>query len=92
MEFSKKVLVVSWCITIALTIVACLLSVFALPVDNITTLAALSWGEVTAVNAFYFWKAKNENRYKLTKQMVKDWGEQYGADFIAQIISTLLPE
>jgi hypothetical protein len=35
--------------------------------------------------AFYFWKARTENRLKLTKSMVEDWAGRYGMDSVVNL-------
>ena len=92
MEFSKKILVASWCATIVLTLIVAIGSFLSLSMDTVSTIAALSWGELTAVHAFYFWKAKNENRIKLTKQMMKDWAAEYGVESVATLAEIILKE
>ena len=70
---SKKVLVTSWITTILLTL-TCLLAFFLTPKDTtpLATVAGLSWGVTAAVTAVYSWKAKAENKIKLTNIMVKE--------------------
>ena len=73
MEFSKKLTVVSWSVALILTALAILL-------EGLCIVLPYCWGEVTAVQAFYLWKAKNENRakyaQKFLKQIAKEWGEE----------------
>lgn len=83
---SKKMLVVSYTITIALT-VCLLLGAFLSDRDMtpIATITGLAWAEVTASNAFYYWKARSENRIKLTKGMVEEWADKYGIDAVVSL-------
>lgn len=92
MEFSKKILVASWCATIILTLIVAIGSFLSLSMDAVVTIAALAWAELTAAHAFYFWKAKNENRIKLTKQMMKDWAAEYGVESVTALAEIILKE
>lgn len=90
---SKKVLVTSWATTLLLTIV-CLLAFFLTDKD-ITPLGALvglSWGVTGAVTAVYSWKAKAENKIKLTNTMVGDLADKYGIDAVVSLLGITLSE
>ena len=39
---------------------------------------------------FYFWKARTENKLKLTKSMVEDWAEKYGIDAVVNLAGIIL--
>ena len=88
---SKKIVLVSYIITILLTLIT-IVGTFLSSSDMtaIATIASLSWAETAACNAFYFWKAKNENRIKLTQQIVKDLADKYGIDAVANLASIIL--
>lgn len=87
---SKKIIVASYVITILLTAL-CVAGIWAgLDTTPLVTLACCAWAETTAANAFYFWKAKCENRIKLTKSMVQSMGEKYGIDAVARIAEITL--
>lgn len=92
MEFSKKILIASWCATIVLTIIVAVGSFLSLNMDYVSVIAALSWGELTASHAFYFWKAKNENRIKLAREMMKEWAAEYGMDSVSALAEIILKE
>lgn len=90
---SKKILVVSWGVTALLTILT-VVGVF-FPTGDVTpllTVVSLSWGETATATAFYYWKARTENRIKLTKAMVEDWADKYGIDAVATLASIVLSE
>lgn len=89
METSKKALWLSWFVAVTLTVI-----VIVAPenVDNITTLACLAWGEVTAVSGFYMWKAKNENRSKHAMRLVRELANQYGIENVSDIIDSVLKD
>ena len=43
-------------------------------------------------SGFYYWKARAENRIKLTKGMVDDWADKYGIDAVATLAGIVLNE
>ena len=90
---SKKIVLSSYIITILLTV--CVLAGSFLTDQDMTpvaTITGLAWAETTAANAFYFWKAKNENRIKLTTGMVKDLAEQYGIDAVVNLAGIVIKD
>lgn len=92
MEFSKKILIASWCATITLTLIVIIGSFLNFNMDAVSMITALAWGELTASHAFYYWKAKNENRIKITQQMMKDWARRYGVESVATLAEIILKE
>ena len=85
---SKKILVVSWGSTALLTILTALGAFFSSrDITPLLTNSSLSWGETAASTAFYYWKARTENRIKLTKAMVEDWADKYGIEAVATLAS-----
>ena len=90
---SKKVLLMSWSTTVFLTLIALL--AFFLAEKDVTpleTLAGLSWGVTAAVTAVYSWKAKAENKIKLTNIMVKDLADKYGIDAVVSLLGITLAD
>jgi hypothetical protein len=90
---SKKVLVTSWTTTILLTVISLL--AFFLTDKDITPLGALTggaWGVTAAVTAFYSWKAKAENKIKLTNVMVSDLADKYGIDAVVSLLGITLSD
>lgn len=89
---SKKIIVVSYTVTILLTLLCvygCLLT--GRDMTPLVTLTGLAWAETTSANAFYFWKAKAENRIKLINSMVQSLGDKYGIDAVVQLAEIILP-
>lgn len=80
METSKRILIASWIVTVLLTIVAIFAAFQGV---DITVLAGMAWGELTAAHGFYYWKAKNENRAKGTQALVRELAEKYGIESAA---------
>ena len=90
---SKKIVLSSYVITILLT--ACTLAGSFLTDQDMTpiaTITGIAWAETTASNAFYFWKAKNENRIKLTNEMVKDLADKYGIEAEVNLAGIVLKD
>jgi hypothetical protein len=92
MEFSKKLLIVSWIAVIITTSIVIIGSFLNFNMDAVSMLSALAWAELTASHAFYYWKAKNENRIKLMQRMMKDWVKEYGVDSVATLAEIILKE
>lgn len=90
--YSKIIVNRSWIAAAVLTVVVVVGSVFSLPVGDVTTLAAIAWGEIAAAHAFYFWKARSENRSKYAMQLVRDLADQYGIDAVIGLAGTVLQE
>lgn len=90
---SKKIVISSYVITILLT-AATLAGSFLTTQDMtpVATITGLAWAETTAANAFYFWKAKNENRIKLTNQMVIDLADKYGIDAVVNLAGIVIKD
>lgn len=92
MEFSKKITVLSWIVAIALTALAIVLPIYGAPIDGLQIALPCSWCEVTAVQAFYLWKAKNENRSKYGMLYVDEYGERYGVDTALHLAEIVLKD
>ena len=84
--FSKIIVIASWAVAVTLTTLSCC----GVTVDPVAL--AASWGEVTAVNAFYLWKAKNENRAKYAQKFLDDFAEKYGADTAVRMAEVVLKD
>lgn len=61
METSKKLLVVSYTITIILTILVVVGTFMMLDITNLTQITALSYAETSACTVWYYKKAAKEN-------------------------------
>lgn len=90
---SKKVLVTSWVGTVALTL-TCVLAFFLTAKDTtpLATVSGLSWGVTAAVTAVYSWKAKAENKIKLTNIMVKELADKYGIEAVVSLLGISLSD
>lgn len=72
MTTSKKIILASWVTAILLTAVAVVGSFKGCDMTAVSVITTSAWVEVSAANAFYFWKAKKENVMKITIGCVKD--------------------
>lgn len=92
MEFSKKITILSWMVAVVLTVLAIVLPLCGAPIDGLQIALPCSWGEVTAVQAFYLWKAKNENRSKYAMRYVDKYGERYDTDTALRLAEIVLKD
>lgn len=92
MEFSKRITVLSWTVALILTFLAVVLPAIGYSVEGVNTALPYSWAEVTAVNGFYLWKAKNENRSKYAQMYVNKIAEQHGIDAAIRIAEVVLKD
>ena len=90
---SKKVLATCWATTILLTVI-CVLAFFLTTKDvtPLATVAGFAWGVTAADTAVYSWKAKAENKIKLTNTMVKELADKYGIDAVVSLLGITLSD
>ena len=89
-ETTKILLVLSWAVTLIFSALASLFPVFGISAEGVETIAPLAWAEVTALNGFYVWKAKNENRAKYAQRFISEIADKYGIESAALIAETVL--
>ena len=92
MEFSKKLLFFSWGVTIVLTLITILFSLKQLALDALIVITPLSWTETGTATAFYYWKAKNENRTKHGQTFLCEFAEKWGADIAVRMAEIVLKD
>lgn len=92
MEFSKKLLIFSWTVTLTLTALHIWLSLNGLPTDAMTIITPLAWTESTAHTCFYHWKAKNENRAKYAQRFMRDIAQEWGPETAIRIAEIVLKD
>ena len=88
MEWSKKILIFSYLMLGVFIIIF-------LAVEDKTAAATVLCGwivECGGATAFYFWKAKNENRSKYALKFVRELADKYGLDATARINETVLKD
>lgn len=91
-ETTKILLVLSWAVTLIFSALAALFPVYGLSADGVGIIVPLAWAEVTALNGFYVWKAKNENRAKYAQRFIAEIAEKYGIESGALIAETVLKD
>ena len=92
---SKKIVLASYVVTLLLTLVLVLGVFFAPAETNLTPLevvTGLAWGETAVASGFYYWKARAENRIKLTKLMIEEWADKYGIDAVISLAGLIISE
>lgn len=88
MEWSKKILIFSYLMLGVFIIIF-------LAVEDKAAAATVLCGwivECGGATAFYFWKAKNENRSKYALKFVQELADKYGLDATARIIESVLKD
>lgn len=92
METSKRIIWISYIAEGILCAIICVGRCLGLETTDIVPLAIAGYAEVAASNAFYFWKAKNENRYKYAEDLVERMADKYGIESVVQIAEAVLKE
>lgn len=93
METSKKIAYISDATAIALSAAVVYGSMCTSnDMSSLATVTAAAWVECGAANAFYFWKAKNENRSKYAMRLVKELADKYGIENITHLAEIVLKD
>lgn len=92
MEFSKKILLMSWAVALILTMLAVVFPILSISIEGIHVALPLSWAEVTAANGFYFWKAKNENRSKYAMKYVDKYARKHDVETGLRVAEIVLKD
>lgn len=91
--WSKKIVTVSWVASLLLAILTVVGAFFSeRDISPLLTVTSLSWGETATATAFYYWKARAENRIKLTQAMVEAWADKYGIEAVTSLAGIILNE
>ncbi len=85
---SKKIVFVSYLIGFILTSIVVFGDFKGYNVSNIVMVALASYAEITACNAFYFWKAKKENTMKIALATVKETSTEK-VDDVVKLVNAL---
>ena len=91
-ETTKILLMLSWAVTLIFSALAALFPVFGISAEGVGVIAPLAWAEVTALNGFYVWKAKNENRAKYAQRFISEIADKCGIESAALIAETVLKD
>lgn len=92
MEFSKKILFFSWSVTIVLIVMAVIFSCKNISTDVIGTIIPYSWAETGTATAFYYWKAKNENRAKYAHRFLKEFTKEWDSETAIRMAEIVLKD
>lgn len=91
-EFSKLIITIAILLNIAIIGFVCYI---VYKTNDTSALCYLSIGEGGALAtgiAFYFWKAKNENRYKHCQRIMEEWAEKYDVETAMRLAETILKD
>lgn len=91
-EFSKRLLLFSWTITLGLTVILVYCSLKCLPTDALCVVAPLAWAETATATGYYYWKAKNENRAKYAQKFVRDLASEYDTETALRVAEIVLKD
>ena len=93
MEFSKKLLIFSWAVTLTMTVLTIWMAISGRPgVDAMTVITPLAWAESTTQTGFYHWKAKNENRAKYAQRFLREIAKEWGAETALRMAEIVLKD
>lgn len=91
-ETSKRLLWLDISVAIAVTATVMVGELTGHDMTSSAIVAGLWDAQLAAVIAFYYWKAKNENRSKHAMALVRDLADKYGIDAAARIAEIVLKE
>lgn len=63
-----------------------------LSIDALLVITPLSWTETGTATAFYYWKAKNENRAKYGHTFLKQFAEKWGPEIAVRMTEIVLKD
>lgn len=92
MEFSKKIVRLSWGVNLVILLLIVILPMFQVPVDGLVSALPYTWGEVTAIQGCYLWKAKNENRHKYAMKYMDKLAVKFDPDVAIRIAEIVLKD
>jgi len=92
MEFSKKLLIAFAAVEIFVVLFACIMVFLTSDMSPVYYMLT-STGAVVSIGApFYYWKSKNENRYKYAQKLVNDIANTYGIDMAIRMADVVLKD
>ena len=93
METSKKLVYISDLITVGLSVSVAYGTFYTdKSMTDLAQVTIASFGETAAAHAFYYWKAKNENRYKYVIRLMRHWVDKHGIDAVIRLADIVLKE
>ena len=91
-EFSKLIVIVAILLNVAIIGLVCYMVYKTNDTTPLCYLAIGDGGAMATGIAFYFWKAKNENRYKHAQRIMDEWADKYGVETAIQLADTVLKD
>lgn len=92
MEFSKKLLVIQYIVSVLLVAVTVIGAISGMDVTAVAALAGASVLADGTVTGFYYWKSKNENRAKYAQKFVRLFAQEYGIDAAIRLAEVVLKD
>lgn len=92
MEFSKKLLFFSWAVTLVLTALSIYFSFSGLSMEAFNLIIPLTWAETGTATAYYYWKAKNENRAKYAQKFIQSLSNEWGTEAALRVAEIVLKD
>lgn len=92
MEFSKKMLILHIFLSVCLCLTTIIGSLVGVDVTAVGALAGTSFITDGAWGGFYYWKSKNENRWKYAQKFVKLLADEHGIDSAIRMAEVVLKD
>ena len=91
-QTSKLILIVDFLVAFLLAIAVIIGAYLDKDMSQVAAVA-IGWdAQLAAAVAFYYWKAKNENRSRHAMKLVEKLAEQYGIENVIQLAQTILKD
>lgn len=91
-EFSKQIIIISVLLNIAIIVFICYIVLTSGDNSPLSYLAIGDGGALATAVGFYFWKSKNENRYKHCHRILNECADKYGTETAIQIAEIILKD
>lgn len=91
-EFSKLIVIIAILINIAIIGLVCFMVYKTNDTSPLCYLAIGDGGALATGIGFYFWKSKNENRYKHCKRIMEEWADKYDVETAIRLAETILKD
>ena len=93
METSKKLAYLSDASAIILSVAVAYGCLYTnKDMNSLAIVTGAAWVECGAANAFYFWKAKNENRTKYALRLIEKLAEKHGMENVLRLTEIILKD
>lgn len=89
-EFSKKAIIYLLTLNTVLIVFSMVMMIITCDLTPLIYICPSVGAQVAAGLAFYYWKAKNENRAKFAQKFILEFADKYGIDMairIAEMVS-----